>query len=98
MDYRTQPVEDGSIDWRWTSQPLTFFGLHGSVFLTVIPIAVTWGSWLSFVAAAGYIVFLWRCQRQQIRPMDAIRARVIRWRYGGRWLVRHPRAVPRIRW
>jgi len=79
------------IDWRWTSQPLKFFGVHVSIviFLPVLMFASKFlPMWIIGLCFVLYSVFLILCKRRDMDPIKYLISLEVRFIRRGQWLVR----------
>lgn len=77
------------VDWRWTSQPLTFFGIHISITLFfplfLICMHFSYLRILYVICLIAYVVFLFVCKSRKVTPLEYARMIVVRSVYRRQW-------------
>ncbi len=76
------------VDWRWSSQPITAAGLHGSVYLIFPAVIITRLSSITFGLSAMYVAYLVLCKFNGYGPIDYARYLHMKYLQGGVWRVR----------
>ncbi|MCV9909552.1 hypothetical protein OIV19_18285 [Brucella sp. HL-2] len=76
------------VDWRWTSQPLSFYGVHISItaFFPLFLLSVHFFSIIMLsVFFVAYLVFLLRCKSRKMTPFEYAQMLFVRFVYRRRW-------------